>query len=211
MPNPYALIFSVPGSKGFSSAAFIGRLPIAMAPIGIVAMLSQTHGDYWLAGAVSATFALANAVIAPQLSRLVDRYGQARIAAPATAISALAFLGLVVAVNQQWPIWTLFVFALLGAFMPSLSAMVRARLPQPTTVKIDAAVERLGLHPGIGNGQYASARNAANDEPPLIHISSITQMVDDGIDICNGALETGDRNLHLAGIAGAVLGQSFAI
>ncbi len=25
-----------------------------MAPIGIVAMLSQTHGEYWLAGAVSA-------------------------------------------------------------------------------------------------------------------------------------------------------------
>ena len=42
-------------------------------------MLSQTHGEYWLAGAVAATFALANALISPQISRLVDRYGQARV------------------------------------------------------------------------------------------------------------------------------------
>ena len=50
MTNPYAVIFRVPGTKGFSAAGFMARLPIAMAPIGIVAMLSQTHGEYWLAG-----------------------------------------------------------------------------------------------------------------------------------------------------------------
>ena len=64
MSNPYKEIFSVPGTKGFSAAGFLARLPIAMAPIGIVAMLSQTHGEYWLAGAVSATYALTNALIA---------------------------------------------------------------------------------------------------------------------------------------------------
>jgi MFS family permease len=62
-----------------------------MAPIGIVAMLSQTHGEYWLAGAVSATFALTNALVAPQISRLVDRYGQAAVLTPATIVSVLAF------------------------------------------------------------------------------------------------------------------------
>ena len=71
MSNPYREIFRAPGAKGFSAAGFFARLPIAMAPIGIVAMLSQTHGEYWLAGAVSATFALTNAVISPQISRQV--------------------------------------------------------------------------------------------------------------------------------------------
>ena len=61
MQNPYSEIFRAPGAKGFAAAGFMARLPIAMAPIGIVAMLSQTRGEYWLAGAVSATFALANA------------------------------------------------------------------------------------------------------------------------------------------------------
>jgi MFS family permease len=127
MANPYAEIFKARGAKGFSSAAFVARLPVAMAPIGIVAMLSQTHGEYWLAGAVSATFALANALVSPQISRLVDRYGQARIAMPAAIVSAVAFVLLIAAANQKWPAWVLFAAALAAATMPSISAMVRAR------------------------------------------------------------------------------------
>ncbi|MGV6874807.1 MFS transporter [Pseudochelatococcus sp. B33] len=127
MSNPYAEIFSAPGAKGFSAAAFVARLPIAMAPIGIVAMLSQTHGEYWLAGAVSATFALTNAFLSPQISRLVDRFGQSAVVAPAAFVSVAAFLALIAAVNRDWPVWTLFVFAFVAATMPSISAMVRAR------------------------------------------------------------------------------------
>jgi MFS family permease len=127
MPNPYAQIFRAPGSKGFASAAFVARLPMAMAPIGIVAMLSQTHGEYWLAGAVSATFALTNAFLSPQISRLVDRFGQTAVVGPTALISTLAFALLIVAANQDWPVWTLFVSALLAATYPSISAMVRAR------------------------------------------------------------------------------------
>lgn len=127
MPNPYREIFKARGAKGFAAAGFVARMPMAMAPIGIVAMLSQTHGEYWLAGAVSATYALANAFVAPQISRLVDRLGQARIVVPTTLISVLAFVVLVAAANQDWPIWTLFVSALLAAAMPSIPAMVRAR------------------------------------------------------------------------------------
>jgi len=127
MPNPYREIFKAPGAKSFAAAGFFARLPIAMAPIGIVAMLSQTHGEYWLAGAVSATFALTNAFVAPQISRLVDRVGQARVLVPATAVSTTAFLVLLLATNQRWPVWALFVSALLAAAMPSIPAMVRAR------------------------------------------------------------------------------------
>jgi MFS family permease len=127
MQNPYSEIFRAPGAKGFAAAGFVARLPIAMAPIGIVAMLSQTHGEYWLAGTVSATFALANAFVAPQVSRLVDRLGQMRIVVPTTVISVLAFAILIAAANRDWPIWTLFVSALLAAAMPSIPAMVRAR------------------------------------------------------------------------------------
>src|SRR6478609_4679510 len=112
MSNPYKEIFSVPGTKGFSAAGFLARLPIAMAPIGIVAMLSQTHGEYWLAGAVSATYALVNAFLSPQVSRLVDRRGQTAIAAPMTLVSVLSFATLIVAANQHWPVWTLFGSAL---------------------------------------------------------------------------------------------------
>ncbi|MQX50269.1 MFS transporter [Sinorhizobium medicae] len=127
MSNPYGEIFRAPGAKGFSAAGFFARLPIAMAPIGIVAMVSQTHGEYWLAGAVSATFALTNALVAPQISRLVDRVGQTAVVVPTTIVSVAAFLALIIAANRDWAAWTLFVLAFLAAAMPSMPALVRAR------------------------------------------------------------------------------------
>ncbi len=127
MSNPYRELFRAPGAMGFSAAAFFARLPIAMAPIGIVAMLSQTRGEYWLAGAVSATFALTNAFVSPQISRLVDRLGQTAVVAPATLLSVAAFVGLMMAARFDGPLWILFVSAFLAGAMPSIPALVRAR------------------------------------------------------------------------------------
>lgn len=127
MPNPYREIFRAPGTVGFASAGFVARLPIAMVPMGLVAMLSQTHGEYWLAGAASAVFALTNALISPQVSRLVDRHGQRRVLVPATVVSVAAFILLLAATYFRWPSWTLFAFAVAAALMPSMPAMIRAR------------------------------------------------------------------------------------
>ena len=127
MTNPYGEIFNAPGAKAFSAAGFIARLPLAMITLGIVTMLSETHGEYWLAGAVAATFAFANALIAPQVSRLVDRYGQRRILIPGTIVAVSALSGLMLATHYSASNWTLFVFAVLGGTMPSMSAFVRAR------------------------------------------------------------------------------------
>ncbi|MPZ39240.1 MAG: MFS transporter [Rhizobiales bacterium] len=127
MSNLYREIFRAPGTKGFAAAGFVARLPIAMAPIGIVTMLSQTRGEYWLAGAVAAAFTLTNAFAAPQISRLVDRFGQSQLLTPTAAVSVLAFGALMLATRLDWPAWTLFASALLAAAMPSIPAMVRAR------------------------------------------------------------------------------------
>lgn len=127
MSNPYSEIFRAPGTKGFAAAGFLARLPLAMTTMGIVAMLSQTHGEYWLAGAVSATFALTNAALAPQISRLIDRKGQSRVLVPVTAVTVIAFITLLLATRYDWPVWTLFVSALFAGALPSMPAMVRAR------------------------------------------------------------------------------------
>lgn len=127
MSNPYVDIFRAPGTRAFSFAGFIARMPFAMVTLGIVTMLSQAQGGYGLAGAVAATFALTSALIAPQISRAVDRYGQSRILPPATAAAVIGLAGLMLATRFQAPAWTLFVFAAIGGFMPSMSAMVRAR------------------------------------------------------------------------------------
>ena len=127
MANPYLSLFSHPGSLAFSAAAWVARMPISMTGIGIITMLSQTSGSYWLAGAVAATFTFSMALLAPQISRLVDRYGQRRVLPAATALSVTAMLALLFCSWAQWPVWTLFVSAALAGCMPSMSAMARAR------------------------------------------------------------------------------------
>ncbi|MBI6151340.1 MFS transporter [Serratia surfactantfaciens] len=127
MANPYFTLFSAPGSKAFSSAGLIARLPISMTGIGIITMLSQVRGSYWLAGAVAATFAFSMALLAPQIARAADRHGQNRVLPYATGVSALALLLLLICTHYRAPDWTLFVFAALAGGMPSISAMVRAR------------------------------------------------------------------------------------
>jgi MFS family permease len=127
MANPYLELFTAPGATAFSSAGFVARLPVSMVTLGIVTMLSQARGEYWLAGAVAASFALANAMIAPQVSRLVDRHGQRRVLIPAAIVAALALSGLMLATRLEAPVWMLFACAFLSGAMPSIGAMVRAR------------------------------------------------------------------------------------
>ncbi len=127
MFNSYREIFSAPGTKGFSLAGFIARMPISMMGIGIVTMLSQVSGDYWLAGAVAATFTLSSALLAPHISRMADQLGQSRILLPTTGISVFFTILLLLCTKYEAPYWTLFLSALCAACMPNMSAMVRAR------------------------------------------------------------------------------------
>jgi len=127
MANPYRELFTAPGSRGFVLAGMIARMPISMTGIGVITMLSQLKGGYGLAGAVAATFALATAFCAPQVSRLVDRFGQGRVLPVAALLGGWALLMLLLCTRLQAPHWTLFLFAALAGCMPSMSAMVRAR------------------------------------------------------------------------------------
>ncbi|BDM71728.1 MFS transporter [Streptomyces nigrescens] len=127
MPSPYRAIFGRPGTKSFSAAGLLGRMPLSMLSIGVVTMVSQLTGRYGLAGALSATLALSAAVLGPQISRLVDRHGQRRVLRPATLVSLAAVAGLLLSAQQRWPDWVLFVFAACAGCVPSVGSMVRAR------------------------------------------------------------------------------------
>ncbi|EGX56234.1 transmembrane efflux protein [Streptomyces zinciresistens K42] len=127
MPSPYRALFALPGTKGFSAAGLLGRMPLSMMGIGVVTMVSQLTGRYGLAGALSATIALAAAVAGPQVSRLVDQYGQRRVLRPATAISLAAGVLLLLAAHYGWPDWVLFVACAGIGCVPSVGAMIRAR------------------------------------------------------------------------------------
>ncbi|NUP47043.1 MAG: MFS transporter [Catenulispora sp.] len=124
----YARIFRAPGSKGFSSAAFVGRLPMSMLGLGTILMIKESTGKYALAGVVAGTLALVQAFFGPFLARLVDRYGQAEVVFPMLAVSVAALCSLMLCVRFDEPTWSWFASAALaGAFLPNVGALVRAR------------------------------------------------------------------------------------
>lgn len=127
MFHPYRTLFSLPATRAFALAGLLARIPLPMTGIGIIAMLSQLHGSYALAGTVSATFVLTYALLSPQISRLADRYGQHRVLPLATLISVTGLLLLTVSAWREATVWSLLACAILAGFMPSISAMIRAR------------------------------------------------------------------------------------
>ncbi|CAM5695023.1 hypothetical protein SALBM135S_09665 [Streptomyces alboniger] len=100
---------------------------MGMFSVSAVIMISGARGSYALAGAVTATGLAATAVVAPWTARLVDRYGQARVAVPATLIAALGSLSLLLCVRQGAPDWTLFASYAATATTPNTGGMSRAR------------------------------------------------------------------------------------
>ena len=100
---------------------------MGMFSVSAVIMIAGARGSYALAGAVTATGLAATAVVAPWTARLVDRYGQARIAVPATAVAALGSLALLLCVRYEAPDWTLFAAYAATATTPNTGGMSRAR------------------------------------------------------------------------------------
>lgn len=128
MLTRYRDVLGLPGARLFSAAGVLARLPIGMTGLAIVMLISLGYGSYALAGLTTATYVLAVAVGAPQLSRAVDRHGQARVMLPAVTVSGLAGLGLAVAGAQHAPGPLLVALAALtGAAQGSMPSLVRAR------------------------------------------------------------------------------------
>ncbi|NUP17633.1 MAG: MFS transporter [Streptomyces sp.] len=126
-PGPYRRLFTHPGTLAFTLANLTARLPMGMFSVSAVVMIAGTRGSYALAGAVTATGLAATALVAPWTARLVDRYGQARIAVPATLLAALGSLALLLCVHYDAPDWTLFATYAATATTPNTGGMSRAR------------------------------------------------------------------------------------
>ncbi|MEU5522382.1 MFS transporter [Streptomyces sp. NPDC047860] len=125
--GPYRRLFALPGARAFTAGNLIARLPMGMFSVSAVVMIAGTRGSYALAGAVTAAGLAATAVVAPWTARLVDRYGQARVALPATVFAVLGSLALLLCVRHGAPDWTLFASYAATATTPNTGGMSRAR------------------------------------------------------------------------------------
>lgn len=146
MLAPYRRVLTKPGAWQFSTAGVLARLPISMVTISIVLAVTALYDSYALAGRVSAVFAIAQAICAPQLAKYVDRLGQAKVMRKALAVAVVALTCLAIAAMITGPNTVLYLTAAVGgATAGSMGAMVRARwslvLDDPGQVHIAYSLE----------------------------------------------------------------------
>lgn len=128
MLGPYRQILSIPGALRFSAAGLLARLPMSMIGMSIILMVQSVYGDYSLAGAVSAVYIVVQAIASPQIARLVDKHGQAKIMVPAVTINIVGILLMATFGILKVPSWMLFIPAVwMGLTFGSIGAMVRSR------------------------------------------------------------------------------------
>lgn len=123
----FAGLLRAPGAWQMTVAALIGRIPMSMVTLGVTLLVVERSGSYAMAGAVTGALTLAMAFFAPFGSRLADRYGQTR-ALPLLVVAHAACLVLLVVAVDNWPrpMWIVLA-ALVGACLPMMGSMVRAR------------------------------------------------------------------------------------
>src|SRR5271168_4745232 len=120
----YRPLLRTPGAAAFFLAAAVGRTGIAMTGLGLVWLLHARTGSYGTAGLAAAGFSLAEALIGPQLARLVDRFGQTRVL-PFSLLAHGAAIAAVLAAAT--PAASIIAATCAGAVVPQLGALSCAR------------------------------------------------------------------------------------
>ena len=124
----YLAVLRTPGAWRFYVPGFFARLPNAMFSSAITLMIVGYFREYRVAGVVTAVATVANAIAAPIVGRLFDRYGQRRIGRPLIGVFALSAGGLVAVAATHRPVVVLCLFAACtGAAAFPVGSLVRSR------------------------------------------------------------------------------------
>src|SRR5690242_8280969 len=101
-------------------------MPIGVLALALVLFAREHTGSFAAAGVVAGAFALATAVCAPVLGRLVDRLGQTRVLVPLTLIHVVSLAGVVMLGVSGAPTAVIAVVAgIAGGALPPVSVALR--------------------------------------------------------------------------------------
>ena len=146
----YLEILRRPAAARPFAAAVVARLPISMAPLGMVLLIQQTTGSYGRAGAVTGAYAVGSAVGAPLWGRALDRWGQPRVVATTAVLSATLLTSVAVgATLGAASVVLLALGALAGLSLPPVTPAMRAAwrvsLREPATVRAAYALDAVAV------------------------------------------------------------------
>lgn len=123
----YRDLFSLSG-HAFVIVGFIARLPLAMAQMGILLMVTAATDSYTAGGTCAGALAIANAVGAPMAGALTDRIGQRNVVVVQSLASGigLAVLVFLTRAGYAWPLLAAGAAAA-GFFLPQIGTLARIR------------------------------------------------------------------------------------
>jgi predicted MFS family arabinose efflux permease len=142
----YRAILRQPAARRFAAAAFVGRLPMTMVGLVLVALLRSHASGFTETGLVVAAYGGGAAAGAPVMGRLSDRRGQAAVVPIAILVHVAAFAALFLLVRAAAAAALVgSAAAVAGLANPQLPALVRARwaayLAEPDQVADAFALE----------------------------------------------------------------------
>jgi MFS family permease len=109
------------------AASVVARLPISMAPLGILLLVSEVHGTYGYAGVAAGAFAVGTAVGGPWWAALIDRSGQSRVVLLTSTTSAVLLASVSLLAVSRAPAGVVLTVAVAaGATFPPVGPAMRA-------------------------------------------------------------------------------------
>lgn len=117
--SAYARLFRLAG-PAYVVVAFLGRLPMAMAQLGALLLVSTATGTYGLGGLAAGALAVANAIGAPVAGGLADRFGQRPVVLVQSLAGAVSLTTLTLLADHGAS----------GAVLVAVSAVTGLALPQ---------------------------------------------------------------------------------
>lgn len=127
----YGAVFRLPHARALLLAEIPARAPITILGLATVLFVREHAGSYALAGLCAGAVALAFAIAAPLVGRLIDRVGLVAVVLPCTALHTAAVAGFVACGLLGGPSALLVATgALLGATLPPVGSITRALWPR---------------------------------------------------------------------------------
>ena len=121
--------------RAYLPTTALGRLPITMVPLAILALVTSTSGSVAVGGSASAAAAVGEAVGVPVVGWFADRRGQRAVLLAVVALHLAALVGLFAALDGASAVTVLAAAAAVGLTLPSVGGFSRARWLRMTTAE----------------------------------------------------------------------------
>jgi predicted MFS family arabinose efflux permease len=142
--GPYRNVLATHGARRLFGSALLARLPQGMSSLATLLLVRASTHSYAAAGVAVGAEALACALAAPALGRLIDRVGRAHVLMRCAVGYALALTALVISAQLHT-----------GAVVLVLAAAVAGGLLPPVAPSLRALLRDVFVDPGTRESAYA--------------------------------------------------------